>query len=102
GPYMSPIPINASIGMLISLAIAFIITPWLALKLLKRTTHAAHEAGADKLTRFFRARLTPCLRGSEGRGARRTLWLGIGVAILLSVALPAVQLVILKMLPFDN
>ena len=34
GPYMSPIPINASIGMLISLAIAFIVTPWLALKLL--------------------------------------------------------------------
>ena len=33
GPYMSPIPINASIGMLISLAIAFVVTPWLALKL---------------------------------------------------------------------
>ena len=102
GPYMSPIPINASIGMLISLAIAFIITPWLALKLIKRTAHGAHEAGDNKLTRFFRARLTPFLRGSEGRGARRKLWLGIGVAILLSVALPAVQLVILKMLPFDN
>jgi multidrug efflux pump subunit AcrB len=102
GPYMSPIPINASIGMLISLAIAFIITPWLALKLIKQTTHGAHETGDNKLTRFFRARLTPFLRGSEGRGARRKLWLGIGVAILLSVALPVVQLVILKMLPFDN
>jgi len=32
GPYMSPIPINASIGMLISLAVAFVITPWLYLK----------------------------------------------------------------------
>ncbi len=32
GPYMSPIPINASIGMLISLAIAFVVTPWLALR----------------------------------------------------------------------
>src|SRR6185503_8520261 len=31
GPYMSPIPINASMGMLISLAIAFTVTPWLAL-----------------------------------------------------------------------
>jgi multidrug efflux pump subunit AcrB len=51
---------------------------------------------------LFRTRLTPFLRGSEGRGARRKLWLGIGVAILLSVALPVVQLVILKMLPFDN
>ena len=33
GPYMSPIPINASMGMLISLAVAFIVTPWLALRL---------------------------------------------------------------------
>jgi multidrug efflux pump subunit AcrB len=41
GPYMSPIPINASIGMLISLAIAFIITPWLALKLIKQDAHGA-------------------------------------------------------------
>ncbi len=35
GPYMSPIPINASTGMLISLLIAFIVTPWLSYKLLK-------------------------------------------------------------------
>ena len=35
GPYMSPIPINASMGMLISLAIAFVVTPWLALQLLQ-------------------------------------------------------------------
>jgi multidrug efflux pump subunit AcrB len=101
GPYMSPIPINASIGMLISLAIAFIITPWLALKLIKQVPHGA-APGDNKLTALFRTRLTPFLRGGEGRGARRKLWLGIGVAILLSVALPVVQLVILKMLPFDN
>ena len=99
GPYMSPIPINASIGMLISLAIAFVVTPWLALKLIKQS---AHEAGNDKLLTLFRARMTPFLRGAEGKGARRKLWLGIGVAILLSVALPVVKLVVLKMLPFDN
>ena len=102
GPYMSPIPINASIGMLISLAIAFIVTPWLALKLIKAEAHSAHEAGDNKLTTLFRTRLTPFLRGMEGRGARRKLWLGIGLAILLSIVLPVVQLVILKMLPFDN
>ncbi|MHB1145038.1 MAG: efflux RND transporter permease subunit [Thiobacillus sp.] len=102
GPYMSPIPINASIGMLISLAIAFVITPWLALKLIKQAAHGAPETADNKLTAFFRARLTPFLRSTEGRGARRKLWLGIGLAILLSIALPAVQLVILKMLPFDN
>jgi len=101
GPYMSPIPINASIGMLISLAIAFVVTPWLALKFIKQGAHAGH-GGEPRLLGLFRTRLTPFLRGVEGRGARRKLWLGIGLAILLSVALPAVQLVILKMLPFDN
>ena len=101
GPYMSPIPINASIGMLISLAIAFVITPWLALKLIRQGAHETHD-GDNRLTRLFRTRLTPFLRGGDGRGARRKLWLGIGAAILVSVALPAVQLVILKMLPFDN
>ncbi|MBW8458178.1 MAG: efflux RND transporter permease subunit [Thiobacillus sp.] len=101
GPYMSPIPINASIGMLISLAIAFIITPWLALKLIKQSAHDTH-GGETRLLTLFRTRLTPFLRGTEGRGARRMLWLGIGLAILVSVALPGVQLVILKMLPFDN
>ncbi|MEW5966920.1 MAG: efflux RND transporter permease subunit [Pseudomonadota bacterium] len=102
GPYMSPIPINASIGMLISLAIAFIVTPWLALKLIKQSAHGGHAAGNDKLLALFRARMTPFLRGADGKRARNKLWLAIGVAILISVALPAVQLVILKMLPFDN
>jgi len=40
GPYMRPIPINASVGMLLSLAIALTVTPWLALKLLARHGHA--------------------------------------------------------------
>ena len=102
GPYMSPIPINASIGMVISLAIAFIVTPWLALKLIKQGAHGHADAGNDKLLNLFRARLTPFLRGEAGKGARRKLWLGIGAAILISVALPVVQWVILKMLPFDN
>ncbi|MDO9221978.1 MAG: efflux RND transporter permease subunit, partial [Thiobacillus sp.] len=101
GPYMSPIPINASIGMLISLAIAFIVTPWLALKLIKQDVHAT-PAGDSKLLVLFRTRLTPFLRGETGQRPRRMLWLGIGLAILISVALPAVKLVILKMLPFDN
>ena len=90
GPYMSPIPINASIGMLISLAIAFIVTPWLALKLIKQGAHATH-GGESRLLSLFRTRLTPFLRGIDGRGARRMLWLGIGLAILISVALPVVQ-----------
>ncbi len=101
GPYMSPIPINASIGMLISLGIAFIVTPWLAFKLTAK--HAVHHAeGGGGLDAFFTRRLTPFLRKDEGKRNRRLLLAGILTLILLAVSLAAVKLVILKMLPFDN
>jgi multidrug efflux pump subunit AcrB len=103
GPYMAPIPINSSMGMLLSLAIAFIVTPWLALRLLHR--HGA-PASADRLShalkRFFTRAMTPFLCGARGRGKRQALALGILAAIALSVALVPLKLVVLKMLPFDN
>jgi multidrug efflux pump subunit AcrB len=102
GPYMSPIPINASMGMLISLAVAFIVTPWLAL----RFAGAHHETVQDerdtKIHRFFRKLLTPFLNGVHGKAARRKLWFAILGGLLLAVSLGVVKLVILKMLPFDN
>ncbi len=100
GPYMGPIPINASIGMLISLAIAFIVTPWLAFKLLKNLRH--HEGDNNRLLGLFRKGLTPFLGGEAGKTMRRKLWIGIGAAILISLSLAMFKLVILKMLPFDN
>ena len=108
GPYMSPIPINASMGMFISLAIAFVITPWLALQLLGgKDGHGLHAAPAEgqragKLERLFRRVLTPFLDERSGQRARRKLWIVILVAILASVSLVLVKLVVLKMLPFDN
>jgi len=108
GPYMSPIPINASMGMLLSLAIAFVVTPWLALRLLHHKQAGAHAApaSADKvgawLAHFFRRVMTPFLRGRAGRPARWLMTAGIGLAILLAVALAPLKLVVLKMLPFDN
>jgi multidrug efflux pump subunit AcrB len=105
GPYMSPIPINASIGMVISLAIAFIVTPWFALKVLGRHNAAAphREAGGEtRLHRFFSRRLTPFLDRERGASNRRKLWLAIFAMIAAAVSLAAVKLVILKMLPFDN
>ncbi|MCK9388787.1 MAG: efflux RND transporter permease subunit [Sulfuritalea sp.] len=107
GPYMSPIPINASMGMFISLAIAFVITPWLALKLMKPAAHgSAGGHGEDKLTgrldRFFRRVMSPMLDPGTGKAARRKLWLGILAAILVSLSLGFFELVVLKMLPFDN
>ena len=104
GPYMSPIPINASMGMFISLAIAFVVTPWLALKLMKPAAHG-HQAtggGVTRLERFFRGGLSPFLHPQSGRKARALLWIGVLAAILASVSLGVVKLVVLKMLPFDN
>ncbi|MFD0725474.1 efflux RND transporter permease subunit [Lysobacter brunescens] len=107
GPYMRPIPINASAGMLISLAIALIVTPWLSLKLLKPHVVAhgdAHtaDAGESRLHRLFRRVMTPFLVGDRAPRRRRWLFGGMVALVLLSASLAAVQLVVLKMLPFDN
>jgi multidrug efflux pump subunit AcrB len=101
GPYMGPIPINASMGMAISLAIAFVITPWLALKLLPAQAPHHAESGEGRLDRLF-ARMSPLLGRERGRRNRLKLLAGVMIAILLSVGLAVVQLVVLKMLPFDN
>ncbi|MGB5258058.1 MAG: efflux RND transporter permease subunit [Woeseiaceae bacterium] len=103
GPYMSPIPINASIGMLLSLAVALIITPWASLKLLQgsHTDHAT-DASAQWLDRLFRKLLGPFLRGAAGKRPRRFLLGGVLLAILLAMSLVVVQAVVMKMLPFDN
>jgi len=101
GPYMSPIPINASMGMLISLAIAFSVTPWLACRFLgKHKHHGEGEApGEGKLDRFFARVLGPFVDSAKNR---LKLWIGILLLIVVSLSLAGVKLVILKMLPFDN
>jgi multidrug efflux pump subunit AcrB len=103
GPYMSPIPINASTGMLISLAVALILTPWLSHRLLQHAPIHSESAGEEsKLHRTFERLMRPFLDRDSGKRARAWLYGGtvaiIGVAMLLVVA----QLVVLKMLPFDN
>ena len=106
GPYMAPIPINSSLGMLISLAVAFVVTPWMALRLIARHHGAQAPAAGDKLSQklaaFFTRVMTPFLRGRDGRRARWALAAGIFGAILLSVALVPAGFVVMKMLPFDN
>jgi len=104
GPYMSPIPINASIGMLISLAVAFIVTPWLSLKLLANKAHADAEdaAGDQALYPLFKRLFDPLLDDARGRRNRWLLLLVIILLILGSLGLAGFKLVVLKMLPFDN
>jgi multidrug efflux pump subunit AcrB len=102
GPYMSPIPVNASVGMLISLAIAFIVTPWLALKLAPKHDAAHGEAASPWLAAFFQRALSPFLEPRRGGRNRALLFTGVVAAIFLAVSLAVVKWVVLKMLPFDN
>ncbi len=111
GPYMSPIPINASMGMVISLVVAFVFTPWLFLKMFQRqavreTGHDDADEQSDRVYQFlhggFQRYLTPFLRGRRGRPWRVGMLLALLVMIVAACSLVAFKFVVLKMLPFDN
>ena len=98
GPYMRPIPVGASAAMIFSLIVAFIVTPWASVKLLKPAAH--HEHGEeDPFTRLYRRVMDPLIAS----GGLRLVFLG-GVLVLLvaAMALVPLGLVTVKMLPFDN
>ncbi len=105
GPYMAPIPINASMGMGLSLAIAFVVTPWLArlwMKALPEHPDNKPHGLAERIAPFFQRLFRPLLDETRGGRARGILGLGIAALIAVSLALPATGLVLLKMLPNDN
>jgi multidrug efflux pump subunit AcrB len=105
GPYMGPIPINSSMGMMISLVIALVFTPWMCRKLLG-SGHAHAPSGPSRsdvrIDQFFERLVRPLLGDAESRRRRHRLYLGVAAAIALAVGLAVVKLVVLKMLPFDN
>jgi multidrug efflux pump subunit AcrB len=102
GPYMSPIPINASMGMLISLAVAYVVTPWMTAKMLGNVDFDHHHDDNSKLHGFFSRIMSPFLDDKVGKKRRNTLFAVITLLIVLSVSLAVFKLVVLKMLPFDN
>ncbi len=103
GPYISPIPINASMGMLLSLLVAYIVTPWMVLKILSDSRSTKHEHAAEsRYLSFFQRVLGPFLLNEQAACRRKLLWAALILLVILSVGLAAMKLVILKMLPFDN
>jgi len=100
--YMRPIPVGASAAMLFSLLVAFVVSPWAALRLVGK-----HLGGAKLLepetenwrTRLYRRIMTPLIRSARNRGL---FFIGVAVLLLISVALVPMGLVRVKMLPFDN
>lgn len=103
GPYMKPIPVGASLAMLVSLFVAFIVTPWAAVRLMK---HHAHTPESDpsqpkesKLDQLYRKVMDWLLERK-----RNASWFAVmtGVLLLASMALVGLKIVKVKMLPFDN
>ena len=104
GPYMSPIPANASMAMLFSYFVAMTITPWLLLKIARRRFEAAgagdakgHDVGA--MGRFYALVARPL---HTGRIRSKIFLLTVGALTLASLSLFATKAVRVKLLPFDN
>jgi multidrug efflux pump subunit AcrB len=99
GPYMRPIPIGASAAIVFSLLVAFVVTPWAAVRILKPSHGASHGEQEDRLTRLYRRVMGAILH----RPVLRWGFLGGVVFLLLgSMSLVYFQFVKVKMLPFDN
>ncbi|HHC74450.1 MAG TPA: efflux RND transporter permease subunit [Thiothrix sp.] len=103
GPYMSPIPINASLGMIISLAVAYIVTPWMTAKVLAKVDFSHHKEEKDGfLKKFFSGLFHPFMHNKYYGIRQAGLFFFISLFIVGSLALAGMKLVVLKMLPFDN
>ncbi len=100
GPYMRPIPIGASSAMIFSLMVAFIVTPWAAIRILKpaRAGEPDHVP-EDRITRLYRRVMGGLLHQAP---LRWSFLIGVMVLLLGSMALVYVGFVKVKMLPFDN
>ncbi len=104
GPYMSPIPANASIAMMFSFFIAVTVTPWLLLRFARRRFGAKetqpgghHDIGA--MGRFYTRIARPLLKG---RIRSKVFLIAVGLATLAACSLFVTKDVRVKLLPFDN
>jgi multidrug efflux pump subunit AcrB len=101
GPYMKPIPVGASLAMILSLFVAFIVTPWASVKLLKHESSGHHEGAQEH------SRLDKLYIWFTGHLLSRKAWaLGFTGGVLLlfvaSVSMFGLKSVKVKMLPFDD
>jgi len=100
GPYMRPIPVGASAAMMFSLIVAFVVSPWAALRLLGRgACHRELHESEGWTTKLYRRLMNPLIQ------VPRLRWLflgGIVVLLLAAIAFIPLEWVRVKMLPFDN
>jgi multidrug efflux pump subunit AcrB len=98
GPYMRPIPVGASAAMLFSLVVAFVVTPWAAVRLLRRSG-GHHVESEDRLTALYRRIMGALI---ERRWPRVAFLALVAFLLIAAAALVPLGLVTVKMLPFDN
>lgn len=100
GPYMRPIPVGASAAMVFSLIVAFIVTPWASMKLIRHNENetAKHDKEGWS-TLLYRRVMTQLI---ENPFWRYTFLISVVGLLLISCALFAIKKVHVKMLPFDN
>ncbi len=101
GPYMRPIPVGASMAMLFSMLIAFIVTPYFAFRFMKGESHHGSSAEAEdsKLTVFYRKWMGRLI---HEKPLRYGFLGGVVLLLLISCSLILFKAVTVKMLPFDN
>jgi multidrug efflux pump subunit AcrB len=101
GPYMRPIPVGASAAMIFSLIVAFVVTPWASIRMIKHEeTMSADENGEeDRSTRLYRKIMTPLI---ENRFWRWVFLISVVSLLIVSCAMVGIGWVRVKMLPFDN
>jgi multidrug efflux pump subunit AcrB len=104
GPYMAPMALNVPVAMLMSLLVAFTITPWLSLHMLKQESHGSNGEveGALETTAVYRAYEAVMRRVVESRRLRWGIILLVCLLLAFAVWLVTSRRVPLKMLPFDN
>jgi multidrug efflux pump subunit AcrB len=103
GPYMSPIPANASAAMIFSFFVAVTVTPWLMLKIAgKAPVHAHGGGGHDHVGGLGRAYVAVARPILASKARSWAFLLGVGVLTLASLALFYTKDVTVKLLPFDN
>ena len=101
GPYMRPIPVGASMAMLFSMLIAFIVTPYFAFRFMKGESHQGSDEQPEesKLTAFYRHWMGRLI---HEKGLRYGFLGGVVILLLVSCSLILFKAVTVKMLPFDN
>jgi multidrug efflux pump subunit AcrB len=100
GPYMAPMAFNVPVSVAVSTLVAFLVTPWLASRLLagKQARSPAEQEPATLLV-FYERLLRPVL---DSRRRARWLLLAVLALFLVAASLPVFRLVPLKLLPYDN